>query len=248
MHEPQPDSAGLPPADATPNPTSPEEAAVLDVHPAHHAATSWKEFFVHIATIVLGLLVAVGLEQAVESIHHGHQIRDMESTLRAEDVENQTIIAFDMQAVDGAVATTNGAIAALQTPAPASGPAPMQQPPEVNLFIPGDSAWLAARDSGLLALAPRSLVDNYWKVYRVQDVTASQVRAAYGDLDRIQALASLHVSASSLSPADRDSMLVAYANYRESLKVLKIDLDMLNRATGLALSDQTVDAKSIYKM
>jgi hypothetical protein len=43
---------------------------MLDVHPAHHAASSWKEFFIHIATIVLGLLIAVGLEQIGEYFHH----------------------------------------------------------------------------------------------------------------------------------------------------------------------------------
>jgi hypothetical protein len=34
--------------------TTKEHDPMLDVHPAHHAASSWKEFFVHIATIVLG--------------------------------------------------------------------------------------------------------------------------------------------------------------------------------------------------
>ena len=36
---------------------------MLDVHPAHHAANTWRDFFIHIATIVLGLLIAVSLEQ-----------------------------------------------------------------------------------------------------------------------------------------------------------------------------------------
>ena len=36
--------------------TAKEHEPMLDVHPAHHAANSWKEFFIHIATIVLGLL------------------------------------------------------------------------------------------------------------------------------------------------------------------------------------------------
>ena len=27
---------------------------MLDVHPAHHAATSWRDFFVHIAQVLLG--------------------------------------------------------------------------------------------------------------------------------------------------------------------------------------------------
>jgi hypothetical protein len=50
---------------------------MLDVHPAHHAATTWRDFFIHIATIVVGLLIAVGLEQTVEYFHHRHQLHDV---------------------------------------------------------------------------------------------------------------------------------------------------------------------------
>jgi hypothetical protein len=45
---------------------------MLEIHPAHHAASTWREFFIHIATIVLGLLIAVGLEQ-MEKYFHCHQ-------------------------------------------------------------------------------------------------------------------------------------------------------------------------------
>ncbi len=38
---------------------------MLDVHPPHKAAHTFKDFFIHIATIVIGLLIAVGLEQTV---------------------------------------------------------------------------------------------------------------------------------------------------------------------------------------
>jgi len=219
---------------------------MLDVHPPHHAVSTWRDFFIHIATIVVGLVIAVGLEQTVEYIHHRHQIDEMESTLHTEGVETQAIIAEDLQTIDGAVKDTDAAIAALQTPASKGGPAPMQQPPEVNLLVPGNSAWMAARDSGLLALAPRYLVERYWKVYYIQETTVLQIRATYANLDRIQALASLRADALSLSPTDHDSLLVAYANYRESLKVLKIDLDLLDRTMGLALRNQTIDAKALY--
>ncbi len=49
--------------------TTKEHDPMLDVHPAPHAAHSWKDFFIHIATIVIGLLIAVGLEQMVEYFH-----------------------------------------------------------------------------------------------------------------------------------------------------------------------------------
>ena len=41
-------------------PAPQEPAPMLDVHPPHHAATTWRDFFIHIATIVLGL------EQTIE--------------------------------------------------------------------------------------------------------------------------------------------------------------------------------------
>jgi hypothetical protein len=34
---------------------------MLDVHPPQEASHSWKGFFIHIATIVIGLCIAVGL-------------------------------------------------------------------------------------------------------------------------------------------------------------------------------------------
>jgi hypothetical protein len=57
---------------------------MLDVHPPHHAASTWRDFFIHIATIVIGLLIAIGLEQTVEYIHHRHLASEAREQLRSE--------------------------------------------------------------------------------------------------------------------------------------------------------------------
>ena len=44
-------------------------APMLDVHAPHAGIHTWSEFLIHIATIVIGLLIAVGLEQTVEYFH-----------------------------------------------------------------------------------------------------------------------------------------------------------------------------------
>jgi hypothetical protein len=77
-----PETPSIPPEPpfSAPNPASEapkEPAPVLDVHPPPHAASTWRDFFIHIATIVIGLLIAVGLEQTVESLHHRHQLREL---------------------------------------------------------------------------------------------------------------------------------------------------------------------------
>ena len=61
---------------------------MLDVHPAPHAASTWRDFFIHIATIVLGLLIAVGLEQTVEYINHRREIAETREALRVEREDN----------------------------------------------------------------------------------------------------------------------------------------------------------------
>jgi hypothetical protein len=40
------------------------------MHPPREAAHTWKDFFIHIATICVGLLIAIALEQTVEALHH----------------------------------------------------------------------------------------------------------------------------------------------------------------------------------
>jgi hypothetical protein len=60
---------------------------MLDVHPPHERTHTWKDFFIHIATIAVGLLIAVGLEQTVEYFHHRHQLHDLHNQLH-EVLEN----------------------------------------------------------------------------------------------------------------------------------------------------------------
>jgi len=66
---------------------------MLDVHPPHHAAQSWRDFLVHIATIVIGLLIAIGLEQTVEAIHQRREARETRDALQKEYRENRRKIS-----------------------------------------------------------------------------------------------------------------------------------------------------------
>jgi hypothetical protein len=65
---------------------------MLDVHPPHAPTHTWRDFLTHIATIVIGLLIAVGLEQTVEWLHHRHQLAETRAALRAEREKNSADI------------------------------------------------------------------------------------------------------------------------------------------------------------
>jgi hypothetical protein len=68
---------------------------MLDVHAPRERVHGWSDFFIHIATIVIGLLIAVGLEQTVEYFHHRHQAREGLELLRREVDENRKNLAYD---------------------------------------------------------------------------------------------------------------------------------------------------------
>jgi hypothetical protein len=75
-------SAALPNAEALSTPETSEP--MLDVHAAHETIHTWKDFLIHLTTIVIGLLIAVGLEQTVEYFHHRHQVAEMRKALDVE--------------------------------------------------------------------------------------------------------------------------------------------------------------------
>jgi len=72
---------------------------MLDVHPPHHPTHTWKDFFIHIATIVVGLLIAVGLEQTVEALHHRHQLQKAREELQDDIAANRRAIVLQLEGI-----------------------------------------------------------------------------------------------------------------------------------------------------
>jgi len=141
---------------------------MLDVHPAHRAATTWRDFFIHIATIVIGLLIAIGLEQTVEFFHHRHEAEHAREMLAAEMAINDHIQQQDLQILamhEDYLFQDLGVIQHLRSHS-------LLPADRIVLFRPGlplkDSAWLTAQQSGALALLPYGDIQRYAYLYAIQ--------------------------------------------------------------------------------
>jgi hypothetical protein len=132
---------------------------MLDVHPAHHAAHSWRDFFIHIATIVLGLLIAVSLEQTVEYFHHRHQRQELyagilsDAHLMLSDVDqNSRAYARQIEDLNARIQQVQQAISLHRK----------LDPPAYRPALPTNTIKIgnieAATSSGLLQLLPQDEV------------------------------------------------------------------------------------------
>lgn len=63
---------------------------MLDVHAPHQTPNGVRDFFIHLFTITMGLLIALGLEATAEAWHHRHQRIEAETNLRRELEDNLT--------------------------------------------------------------------------------------------------------------------------------------------------------------
>jgi hypothetical protein len=148
---------------------------MLDVHPVHDAARTWKDFLIHIATISVGLLIAIGLEQSVEYWHHRHQVAETREALRAERESNvrgfaETVEEYHRQ---GAALINNIIVLRYIQQHPGTEAAKL---PGILLWhaIPGkysESAWKTAQQSDVTALMPQDEVRQYAELYaHIEDV------------------------------------------------------------------------------
>jgi len=173
--------------------TTKEHDPMLDVHPAHHAASTWKDFFIHIATIVLGLLIAVSLEQTVEYIHHHRELAEVRKALAAERKINISRFSAETEEFHRFVPILQNNLAIFVylrqhpgKPLPGSlGTLRWNMMSTVML----DSAWTSAQHSGVVDYMPPSEARNNSELYgRLNRLTAAigDSRAALGECSRFR--------------------------------------------------------------
>ena len=84
---------------------------MLDIHPPQHAIHGVRDFLLHLLTITVGLLIALGLENAVEALHHRNLRKEAQIILHQEIQNNQTKLSGMLK---GSAATRDNITRALQ--------------------------------------------------------------------------------------------------------------------------------------
>jgi len=147
----------------------------MEIHPPDHPIFTWKQFFIHMTTVCLGLLIALGLEQGVEALHRHHQRHQLEQDLRAEAIQNLRIAIYNLNGIDNWDSWQTQQVAELDRAA-AEGRSPHYIPTYAHLGyrLPSEAVWTVAQ-SGTLNLLPRTEAQQFAHPYSVARFAADDV-------------------------------------------------------------------------
>jgi hypothetical protein len=140
---------------------------MLDVHALHEPIHTWRGFFIHFATIVIGLLIAISLEQMVEFFHHREQRHQLLEDLRREAEERVHILPINNGYHASRVKWFRDILGAARAASPIAGSITFVVPPKPapgRSEKPETAVWTAAKASGAVSVLSRPDIETWERV------------------------------------------------------------------------------------
>ena len=157
---------------------------MLDVHPPHGEMHGVRDFLLHLFTITVGLLIALGLEGAVERQHQHHLVHEAESGMRREITENAQRIASLRKQVADQQKQLDGDLDVLKQAKAHPGAKHELVTFTFRMQSFDDLTWKTAQTTGALALMPYGDATAYSGIYTTQDELYREQREIVVDVMR----------------------------------------------------------------
>src|SRR5882757_2652559 len=194
-------NAGPPHASPT---TQEHTIPMLDVHAPHATVHTWKDFFIHLATIVIGLLIAVGLEQLVEHAHDYYKVRETREALQREREANGKDLVTNAHNWRWEMAEFRNNLMVLEYI--------RHHPGESQSSLPGDLRWIhlpifsnraiwdAAQQNAVIRLLPPDEANSDQLLYQFLQTTTEQGMATWNAVNDARRFSLLDPDPTHLSP------------------------------------------------
>jgi hypothetical protein len=143
---------------------------VLDVHAPHEPIFGWRDFFIHLATITIGLLIALSLEGCVELWHHRSLVHEAEASLQIEIDANARELQGALNDVRREQDLLKKDIGVLKKII-ARPKVPNNEEMRVDFRIRtfADVSWKTAESTGALSYMPYERAQEYANIYSAQN-------------------------------------------------------------------------------
>ena len=141
----------------------------MEVHPPHQPIHTVKDFLLHLLTITVGLLIALGLEGLVEWNHHRNLVKEARADLREELAKNHSNALADLQELKADEERISSDIKALLSIRAGGKENSLSLDYTLHWKELANSAWKTAGSSGALSYMDFESERSLGSVYYVQD-------------------------------------------------------------------------------
>ena len=155
---------------------------MIDVHAPNEPVLNWRNFFIHLVTITIGLLIALSLEGCVEWQQHRHLVRDAEASLQAEIQKNAKGMPSTLDDLHKQQGVLKQDVVVLKSILKTL-KVPKNGHLDVTFHIHGmeDVGWKTAQSTGALSYMPYGRAEEYSDIYGAQDALRTSEQQAARD-------------------------------------------------------------------
>jgi hypothetical protein len=226
-------------------------------HP-EHAIHTWRDFLIHMGTVCLGLLLALGLEQSVEALHRHHERLQLEEDVRAEAEHNVAILQKHLDVNIPNLLYYRNELIAVRSAAVHNGfvdvTLPVRHNPGGIMTAPERNVWPVSKSSGTIALLPEAEAQAFARVdYQAEEdeKMVDKIRSASAEISQFQLVSGVTLrpgAALHLTSAQRDQLVAAYAQEADTLHALLVrDNEYMIECQGIVSGIRDVDTLNRYR-
>ena len=142
---------------------------MLEVHPPSEPVHGWRDFLIHLATITIGLLIALSLEGCVEFWHHRNLVHEAEASMQIEIESNARQLQGALDDVRKEQDFLKKDIAVMKKII-ANPKVPNKEDVRVDFRIRtfDDVSWKTSQSTGALSYMPYERAEKYARIYSAQ--------------------------------------------------------------------------------
>ena len=179
----------------------------MDIHPPHGPVNSFKDFLLHLLTVILGILIALSLEGLIEWHHHRSLAEESRSNLTAEIRENRQLLAGGLPAAPAAEQRLKATIETIEAyRKDRRDDRTSKLDWSFGLFPLSATGWSTASSTGALSYMDYSEVQGYTRAYVLQDEFLTMQQNALGKWLDLQKWLARRDSKGSLSNLNNEEL------------------------------------------
>ena len=173
---------------------------MLDVHAPEHEIHGFRDFFLHLFTITIGLLIALSLEASVEALHHRHQREEAETLIRREIQNNLDSLHAGQPGAMAELRQMTTVLKTLEARAQ-SKPGALHDSDFIFHEAPfQDAAWRTASSTGALSYMDYGEVERFSDAYKEQALLQTMEEQALDDYLQLMPVVAHSGNAGVVSP------------------------------------------------